>query len=177
MWCRSGRSFGSLGEWVERKAPAALVFGIPDRSRMRRAFRADLAAAGIAPRDAEKRAVDFHALRHTFISSLAAAGVHPETAQTLARHSTYSADDGQVYAHVAGSGSGGAGDPSPTPPPLRPRPSGRGRIIGRPTPPPRPRGRNHWQAVKWQGHPVRGCGRRGKSGRWGMARTGRMGVL
>ena len=79
----------ALREWVAHMATAAKVFNIPNRSKMIRAFRADLAAAGIAGRDAEGRVVDFHAAgRHSFISQLAAGGVHPKTAQVLARHST-----------------------------------------------------------------------------------------
>ena len=77
-----------LRRWVQHKAPAARVFSIPNRYKTLRAFYADLAAAGIARRDPEKRGVDFHSLRHTFITALATAGVHPKTAQVLARHST-----------------------------------------------------------------------------------------
>jgi len=72
----------------ERKAPAALLFNMPDKFRMLDAFKTDLAAAGIARQDAGGKFVDFHGLRHSFITSLAVAGVHPKTAQTLARHST-----------------------------------------------------------------------------------------
>ena len=60
------------------------------RFNVLKAFKLDLAAAGIAEMDSEGRNVDFHGLRHTFITSLAAAGVHPKTAQVLARHSTIS---------------------------------------------------------------------------------------
>ena len=78
----------ALRQHLERKTPAARVFGMPDCHKMLRAFKADLAAAGITSTDDTERVVDFHALRHTFLSSLAMGGVHPKTAQSLARHST-----------------------------------------------------------------------------------------
>jgi len=78
----------ALRTHVEKKAPAARLFNMPDRYKVLRAFRADCAAAGIAVADGEGRVVDFHGLRHTFISSLVNGGTHPKTAQELARHST-----------------------------------------------------------------------------------------
>jgi hypothetical protein len=47
---------------------------------------ADLNAAKVAPKDAEGRVVDLHALRTKFVSWLGATGAHPRTAQALAPH-------------------------------------------------------------------------------------------
>ena len=52
-----------------------------------RTFNLDLAAAGIAKRDAHGRTVDVHCLRHTFATLLARNGVSPSVAQKLMRHS------------------------------------------------------------------------------------------
>jgi len=52
-----------------------------------RTFNLDLAAAGIAKRDAQGRTVDVHGLRHTFATLLARKGVTPSVAQKLMRHS------------------------------------------------------------------------------------------
>ena len=52
-----------------------------------RSFNLDLAAAGIAKRDAQGRTVDVHSLRHTFATLLARNGVSPAVAQKLMRHS------------------------------------------------------------------------------------------
>jgi integrase len=52
-----------------------------------RTFNLDLAAAGIAKRDAQGRTVDVHSLRHTFATLLARGGVSPTVAQKLMRHS------------------------------------------------------------------------------------------
>lgn len=52
--------------------------GSPNRDRMIKAFKADLAGAGIDYEDASGRVIDFHALRHTTGSLLAASGVHPK---------------------------------------------------------------------------------------------------
>jgi integrase len=52
-----------------------------------RAFNLDLAAAGIAKRDAQGRTVDVHGMRHTFATLLARKGVTPSVAQKLMRHS------------------------------------------------------------------------------------------
>ncbi len=70
-------------------------------------LRRDLAAAGIAYRDAAGRVFDFHALRHQFISTLAAAGVHPKTAQTLARHKSIRLTMDR-YTHLSPSGAASA---------------------------------------------------------------------
>jgi integrase len=78
----------ALEDHAANKAPAARLFKMPNKYRMLDAYKADLAAAGIAYKDEAERFADFHATRHTFISSLAEAGVHPKTAQSLARHST-----------------------------------------------------------------------------------------
>ena len=52
-----------------------------------RTFNLDLAAAGIAKRDARGRTVDVHSLRHTFATLLARNAVSPGIAQKLMRHS------------------------------------------------------------------------------------------
>jgi len=62
------------GDWAEHHHAAQML-------------RADLAAAGIAYRDARGRVFDFHALRGQFITGLARAGVPLIAAQKLARHS------------------------------------------------------------------------------------------
>lgn len=77
----------AMRSFLATKLPDAPAFRIPTgRKEAAAMFRADLAAAGIAHRDAAGLVVDFHSLRHTFITNLANAGVHPKTAQTLARH-------------------------------------------------------------------------------------------
>ncbi|MEA3368548.1 MAG: tyrosine-type recombinase/integrase, partial [Planctomycetota bacterium] len=78
----------ALKAHLKGKLPQALAFGMPDRHRMLRAFKADLKAAGIPYLDDADRVADFHALRHTFITNLANSGVHPKVAQALARHCT-----------------------------------------------------------------------------------------
>jgi len=52
-----------------------------------RTFNLDLAAAGIAKRDAQGRTVDVHGMRHTFATLLARKGVTSSVAQKLMRHS------------------------------------------------------------------------------------------
>jgi len=74
------------GNWASRRPGPEMI-------------RHDLAAAGIAYKDARGRVADFHALRHTFISNLARAGVHPRSAQAVARHSTIDLTM-NVYTHV-----------------------------------------------------------------------------
>lgn len=66
---------------------AAPVFGksVPSMD----VFRADLAAAGIAEKDAQGRVVVFHSLRHTLATNLARAGVAPVVAMQVMRHSDY----------------------------------------------------------------------------------------
>ncbi|MFN0129658.1 MAG: tyrosine recombinase XerC [Verrucomicrobiales bacterium] len=66
-------------------APGDRVFPkpLPRMNRMRQ----DLAAAGIAPIDAQGRHVDFHALRHTFCTRLALANTPIQVAMKLMRHS------------------------------------------------------------------------------------------
>jgi hypothetical protein len=56
-------------------------------SDLHKVFSRDLAAAGIAKRDARGRVVDVHALRHTFGTHLCRAGVPLRTAQAAMRHS------------------------------------------------------------------------------------------
>jgi len=65
--------------------PDARLFALG--SNFLRAFNLDLAAAGIAKRDAQGRTVDVHSLRRTFATLLARNGVLPTTAQKLIRHS------------------------------------------------------------------------------------------
>jgi len=78
----------ALAEHVKDLEPTALVFPAEDFPTIK-TFKKDLKAAGIVYRDAEGRAMDFHAFgRVGFVSGLAAAGVHPKVAQALARHST-----------------------------------------------------------------------------------------
>jgi len=75
-----------LKQWRDRAADACgLVFPKP-LPRVRDMQR-DLAAAGIPPRDAEGRIVDFHALRTTFNTYLHRNGVSLRIAQQLMRHS------------------------------------------------------------------------------------------
>ena len=66
--------------------PDTPLFDIDWRNLLR-AFNLDLAAAGIAKRDAQGRTVDVHSLRHTFATLLARNGVSPGVAQKLMRHS------------------------------------------------------------------------------------------
>lgn len=66
--------------------PDTPLFDIDWRNLLR-TFNLDLAAAGIAKRDAQGRTVDVHSLRHTFATLLARNGVSPGVAQKLMRHS------------------------------------------------------------------------------------------
>lgn len=66
--------------------PDRPLFNIDWRNLLR-TFNLDLAAAGIAKKDAQGRTVDVHSLRHTFATLLARKGVLPATAQKLMRHS------------------------------------------------------------------------------------------
>jgi len=66
--------------------PGRPLFSIDWRNLLR-TFNLDLAAAGIAKKDAQGRTVDVHSLRHTFATLLARKGVMPATAQKLMRHS------------------------------------------------------------------------------------------
>jgi len=63
--------------------PAAPVFVMPKMAR----FKKDLAAAGIAYRDAQGRVADFHSLRHTLATNLSRAGVGVALAMKVMRHS------------------------------------------------------------------------------------------
>lgn len=60
---------------------------MPERTRIARMLRADMAAAGIDDNDCAGRPRNFHSLRHTFDTNLARAGVHPKDAMELMRHS------------------------------------------------------------------------------------------
>jgi len=68
------RSLGQSGD---------TVFTVPDME----VFKADLAAAEIAEKDAQKRIVDFHCLRHTLATNLGRSGVSVQTAMQVMRHS------------------------------------------------------------------------------------------
>jgi len=67
-------------------SPDTPLFGIDWRNLLR-TFNLDLAAAGIAKRDAQGQTVDMHCLWHTFATLLARNGVSPGIAQKLMRHS------------------------------------------------------------------------------------------
>jgi hypothetical protein len=54
-----------------------------------RQWESDLAQAGIAPRDAEKRLAGFHSLRVTFVTNLQRAGLPPRVVMALARHTDW----------------------------------------------------------------------------------------
>ena len=77
------RSEKAVGGHVPPDAP---LFDIDWRNLLR-TFNLDLAAAGIAKRDAQGRTLDVHCLRHTFATLLARSGVSPGVAQKLMRHS------------------------------------------------------------------------------------------
>ena len=68
-----------------RTAPDTPLFNVG--RNFLRTSNLDLAAAGIAKRDAQGRTVDVHCLRHTFATLLARNGVSPSVAQKLMRHS------------------------------------------------------------------------------------------
>ena len=59
------------------------AFRVPKRVT----FYKDLAAAGIARKDKQKRVVDFHCLRHTLATNLGRSGVSVRTAMEVMRHS------------------------------------------------------------------------------------------
>ena len=68
------------------RLPAKIpLFNVP--RDLLKIFGRDLAAAGIAKRDAQGRTVDVHSLRHTFATLMARNGVSPSVAQKLMRHS------------------------------------------------------------------------------------------
>ncbi len=79
-WCAAGK--------LARLMPQAKVFSMPDRERVAKMLRDELADAKVPHRDDSRRIVDFHALRHTFVTLLATSRVHPKTAQALGQHST-----------------------------------------------------------------------------------------
>jgi len=66
--------------------------------KMLKTFYLDLAAAGIAKRDAAGRVVDLHALRHTHGTRLMASGADIKTVQALMRHATPALTLG-IYVH------------------------------------------------------------------------------
>jgi len=102
----------TLRTFLAGKMPAAPAFAMPNRDRMIRAFKADLATAGIAYRDDAGRVVDVHALRHTAGTLLAASGVHPKVAQSLMRHSSIDLTMSR-YSHVLVGQESDAGDALP----------------------------------------------------------------
>lgn len=72
-----------LKYWRDGQPPTQkVVFAVPDM----KAFRADLAAAGIPDRDA-RGMVDLHALGKSLITAMHSHGVSQRSAQALARHS------------------------------------------------------------------------------------------
>jgi hypothetical protein len=80
----------ALRDFLATKVPDAPAFKIPTNCRKAATmFRADVEAAGIEYRDESGRVADFHSVRHTFITNLANGGIHPKTAQTLARHCSF----------------------------------------------------------------------------------------
>ena len=64
-----------------------------------KAFKRDLAHAGIPQTDDRGRCVDIHCLRHSYITHLAQAGVPLATLQKLARHSTPALTQ-NIYVHL-----------------------------------------------------------------------------
>jgi len=72
--------FPSTRKWGGKRAPKTAV---PRSTTVDR----DLAAAGLAKRDARDRVLDFHGLRMTYITHLRLAGVSLDMAKRLARHS------------------------------------------------------------------------------------------
>ena len=64
-----------------------------------KAFRADIAFAGIERRDERGHVVDLHSLRHTFITWLAQSGASVAVTQKMARHSDPKLTMG-IYTHL-----------------------------------------------------------------------------
>ena len=77
-----------LRAWVADRglAPGDALFRVPHRSAD--LIRADLAAAGIADRDARGRVVDFHSLRKSLSTHLNTTGAKATVVKELMRHST-----------------------------------------------------------------------------------------
>ena len=100
----------SLRQLIVTKMPKDKLFSMPDRTRLAKMLRSDLAAARTAwiaesdsdPREHHRRAqsdflaamnhagqvFDFHSLRHTCGAWLAQSGAHVKTVQSVMRHST-----------------------------------------------------------------------------------------
>ena len=72
---------------------------MPDKTRIARMLRADMAAAGIDENDGADRPRNFHSLRHSFGTNLARAGVNPQDAMELMRHSDVNLTL-KLYTHV-----------------------------------------------------------------------------
>jgi integrase len=77
-----------LAAYVATVAPEEPVFPLPRRGRGAEMLRVDLAAAGIAYRDAAGLVFDFHSLRCETATLADAAGVTPRVVQKMMRHST-----------------------------------------------------------------------------------------
>lgn len=78
----------ALARFLADASPRARASNLSWQTAVRKAFRADLEAAGVKDLDDPLGPLDFHSLRHSFLTNLARAGVHARTAQALARHST-----------------------------------------------------------------------------------------
>jgi integrase len=76
-----------LAAFLATLAPGAAVFPLPVEKGAKM-LRVDLAAAGIAYRDASDQVFDFHSLRCQCATLADAAGVSPRVVQRMMRHST-----------------------------------------------------------------------------------------
>jgi integrase len=77
----------AMQRYLSSKLPGETVWPGAWWRKSAEMLRRDLKAAGIAPKDAGGRVVDFHGQRTTFITGLSRSGVLPAVAQKLARHS------------------------------------------------------------------------------------------
>ena len=77
----------AMQRYLSSKLPGEAVWPGAWWRKSAEMLRRDLKAAGIAPKDAGGRVVDFHGQRTTFITGLSRSGVSPAMAQKLARHS------------------------------------------------------------------------------------------
>ena len=111
----------ALKQHVARKTPSAKLFSMPDRTKLAKMLRADLAAARTAwienakgdPEELIKRqqsdflaagnhageSFDFHSLRHTCGAWMALNGAQLKTVQAVLRHSTINLTMG-TYGHL-----------------------------------------------------------------------------
>jgi integrase len=78
----------ALCDWVAGRAAADPVFAIPSHgAELLKAFKKDLAHAGIPYRDDLGRYADFHSLRKSLGTALRQAGVDVAVSRRLMRHS------------------------------------------------------------------------------------------